>query len=80
MTPNEDPASVMIPTATVKDTSEHEFIASATNISMNASSLNATADSGANQSQDGQKDTARHSMSNDTDSFERMQSTISIVF
>lgn len=71
MTPIEDPASVTIPTATTKETADHEFIASATNIGLNTSNPNVTADSVHNQSQDGQKDTTRHGTSQDDEAFER---------
>lgn len=79
MTPIEDPASVTIPSATTKEVADHEFITSATNISLNASNSNVTADSVHSQTQDGQKDTTRHSMSHDDDTFERKHNDIRVL-
>lgn len=65
MTPIEDPATVTIPSASTKDTSEHEFVTSGTNSGLNTINSNTTAEQAHNQSQDGQKDTARNSTSHD---------------
>lgn len=73
----EDPSSVTIPSGTAKETADHEFITSAANLSLNASTAstaNATTEGAShNQSQDGQRsETAQHSTSHDNEAFERM--------
>lgn len=78
MTPMEDPSSVTIPpSATAKETADHEFVTSGTANSsgLNKSNSNASAAEGVAHNQfgaDGQESTvSRHnsSMSNDADAF-----------
>lgn len=76
MTSIEDPSSVTIPSATGKETTDHEFIAGTPNLSLNVSNASATTESAPapHQSQDGQRggDSAQHSTSHDNEAFERM--------
>lgn len=77
----EDPASVTIPNTTAKETTDHEFVTSATNTSvLNASGSTATAETALNQSQDGPKDAVHHSTSNDTETIDRKSSDIFRIF
>lgn len=77
----EDPASVTIPSTTAKETTDHEFVTSATSTSvLNAIGSNATAETALNQSQDGPKDAVHHSTSNDTETIDRKSSDIFTFF